>query len=120
MDRNTTDMLKKVTIYDAVILIIATVISIIMFKEFTAIVIVSILLSLANFLLNALLANYMLRVGAKKVFYILGAVGRVVVTVALAVLICHNETMNYLAFLIGYSLHYIAVTFYGVTRVTRK
>ncbi|MBN7773074.1 ATP synthase subunit I [Clostridium aminobutyricum] len=117
MNKDTKEMLKKVTGYDIVILIAAALISIMNFKEYTAIVIIAIILSLANFLLNAFLANYMLQAKAKKAFYVLGAAGRVMVTVAIAVLLCRNDTMSYLAFLIGYSLHYMAVILYGVTRV---
>lgn len=120
MDKDTRDMLKKVTVYDAAILVIAAAISVINYKEYTAIIIIAIILSLANFILNAAITSYILRIKGQQALYVFSAVGRVLVTVALAILICEKSMTNFIAFLIGYSLHYIAVTIYGVTRVTKK
>lgn len=120
MDNDTKQMLKKVTIYDFIILVLVTIISVIKFKEYAIIIVVAVIMSLANFVLNALITNYMLKVKGQHLLYILAAVGRVLITAVIAVLLCGKDMNSYLAILIGYSLHYIAVTFYGVTRVTQK
>jgi ATP synthase protein I len=113
-------MLKKVSIYDAVILAASLIVCMLAFKAYTFVIIIGILLALANFNLNAVVTNYTFIATGKRGLLILATVIRVIVTAVIAVLLCKNNMNNLIAFLIGYSLHYIAIVVYGTTRGTQK
>lgn len=120
MDKDTKEMLGRVLLYDILILVLAFIGSILFFDKYAVVVIVGVLMAGINFLLNGVITSYTMSVTGKKGFYIVGAMVRIMITVGVAVLIADNNINNLVAFLIGYSLHYIAVLFYGATRGIKK
>ena len=116
MGKETREMLKSILIFDSVILFFAIVVSFILFKNYMLIVTVGIIMAIFNFVSNAVITNYTFTITGKNFFYILGSVVRIIITVIIALLLCKNNLNNFAAFLIGYSLHYIAVVLYGITR----
>jgi len=120
LDKDTREMLKKVLIYDGLILVPVLLISVLFFKEYTLVGIVGLAMAAFNFLLNAGITTYNLKTTGNAAFYILGAMFRVIITVAVVLAISENNINNVIAFLTGYTLHYLAVTFYGVTRGKNK
>ena len=109
MNKDTLEMLKKVIIYDAVVTLISFAVSIIFFREYTAAVIIGILIATVNFLLNAVITNYSMKMTGGAVLIVLGALVRVAVAGAFAVILYNDNMINIAAYLIGYSLHYISV-----------
>lgn len=116
MDKDTKIMLKKVLIYDCLILAAVLIGSLMFFENYTVIVSIGLAMAGLNFILNAVITTYTLRAGGNKAYYIIGAMVRIFLTVGVAVLLAENNINNLVAFLIGYSLHYLAVLFYGATR----
>ena len=120
LDKDTTKMLVKVLLYDSLILVITIIGSILFFKKYALVVIIGILMGGINFILNAVVTSYILKNSGNEALYILGAIGRIIITVGVAVIISNNSIDNLVAFLIGYTLHYVAVLIYGLTRGTKK
>lgn len=113
-------MLKKVSIYDAAILVVCIIACMLTFREYTPVIVIGLLLALANFIMNAVVTSYTFIATGNRALLIFATVIRIVVTAAIAVLLCKNNMNNLIAFLIGYSLHYIAIVVYGTTRGTQK
>lgn len=110
MSKDTLKILKKVILYDAVIALLSLVISIFFFKAYTAAVMVGIVISVINFILNAVITNYAMKTKAGAALTVIGAVARVAIAGACAMLIYRSGSVQHIvAFLIGYSLHYLAV-----------
>ena len=120
LDKDTKKMLVRVLLYDSLILVITIIGSILFFKKYALVVIIGLLMGGINFILNAVVTSYILKNSGKEALYILGAIGRVIITLGVAVIISNNSIDNLVAFLIGYSLHYVAVLIYGLTRGTKK
>lgn len=121
MDKDTKEMLKKVIIYDILISVIILVVSLALFRNYVYVLIIGLIMALINFILNAVITGYIIRLGGNASFYILGAMIRIVTTAAVVVLLAENNIYNVIAFLIGYSSHYVAVFYFGATRrITRK
>ena len=120
MDKDTKEMLKKVSIYDAIVLVASVIVCLLAFRQYTLVVVIAILLALMNFVLNAVVTNYTFIATGSRGMLIFATVIRIIVTAVIAVLLCRNNMNNLIAFLIGYSLHYIAIVVYGTTRGTQK
>ena len=121
MDKDTKEMLKKVIIYDILISAIILAISLTLFQNYVSVLIIGLIMAVMNFILNAVITGYIIRLGGNTSFYILGAMIRIVATAAVVVLLAENNIYNVIAFLIGYSSHYVAVFYFGVTqRITKK
>lgn len=115
MNAQVKTILKKVTIFDIIIAIISGMISYFLFKKYDYIVVIGLLMAVLNFVLNAITTNYILITMGKKMLSVLGSAVRIIITFSIAIILCKNNIYNFIAFLIGYSLHYIAVIFYGIT-----
>lgn len=113
-------MLKIVLLTDSVILLLAAVISFLLFRNYTSIVIIGLILAMLNFVLNAVITSYSFVMTGRKIFFILGSLARIAITVTIALLLCKTNLYNFVAFLTGYSVHYIAVILYGLTRKNKK
>lgn len=109
MNKDTLEMLRKVMIYDAVITLLSFIVSILFFKEYTAAVIIGIVVSVVNFLMNAVITNYSMKITGGAILLVLGALARVAIAGAFAVILYHGNMLNIAAYLIGYSLHYISI-----------
>lgn len=120
MGKETTRMLKIVLLTDSVILLLAAVISFLLFRNYTSIVIIGLILAMLNFVLNAVITSYSFVMTGRKIFFILGSLARIAITVTIALLLCKTNLYNFVAFLTGYSVHYIAVILYGLTRKNKK
>ena len=109
-------MLKKVIIVDAVITLITLIVSILFFKEYTVAAVIGIIIAVVNFLLNAVITNYSMKITGSAILIVLGALVRVAVAGAFAVILYRGNMLNIAAYLIGYSLHYISIIFGAATR----
>lgn len=109
MSKDTLGMLKRVILFDFVIILLSFIVSIIFFKDYVAIVIIGIVIAAVNFLLNAVITNYSMKTSGGAILIIVGALARVAIAGVFAVVLYDNNMMNVIAYLIGYSLHYISV-----------
>lgn len=101
-------------------MLLALVLCFVLFKNYAIIVVVGLLLAVINFVLNALTVIYAGRSNSGKIVLVLGAAFRMIITAATAVYICSDNIRNLPAFLVGYSLHYLAVLMFGISRKTMK
>lgn len=120
MDKDTTEMLKKVFIYDIIILAIALTISLLFFPKYAVVIIVGLTISEINFIINALITSHTMKNNGNPMLHVIGAVVRVAITVAVVAALFGDDIYNLVAFLTGYTLHYLVIVFYGVTRVKNK
>jgi ATP synthase protein I len=110
-------MLKKVITGDAVITFITLIVSILFFKEYTAAAVIGIIIAIVNFLLNAVITNYSMKITGSAVLIVLGALVRVAIAGVFAVILYSGDMLNIAAYLIGYSLHYLSIIFGAAARV---
>ncbi len=112
-------MLKKVIIVDAVTTLILLIVSILFFKAYTAAAVVGIIIAVVNFLLNAVITNYSMKMTGSAILIVLGALVRVAIAGAFAVILYRGNMLNIAAYLIGYSLHYISIIIGAAARVNK-
>jgi ATP synthase protein I len=120
LEKETKEMLKKIIMFDMVIIMLTIIISMLIFKQYVFIIIFGVFMAVINFISNAIVTNYTLIKTGKRIFSILGAAARVIITFIIAVILTKNNKFNLIAFLGGYSLHYIAVIIYGMTLKNMK
>lgn len=117
MNRDTLVILKKVILCDLVVTLILLIISILFFKEYTAAAVVGIIIAAVNFLLNAVITNYSMKISGSAILIVFGALFRVAVAGIFALILYRGNMLNIAAYLIGYSLHYISVVISAAGRV---
>jgi len=116
LSKDTLEMLKRVILYDLIIILLSLVISAMFFKEYTAIIMIGIIIALVNFLLNSVITNYAMKLSGGAILIVVGALARVAIAGAFAVILYNNNMGNIIAYIIGYSLHYISVIAGATTR----
>lgn len=102
-------MLKKVILVDAVITLLLLIVSVLFFKTYAAAAVIGIIVSAVNFLLNALITNYTMKIKGSAILIVLGALVRVVIAGAFALILYRGDILNIVAYLVGYSLHYMSI-----------
>lgn len=109
MTKDTVTILKKVMLYDGIILLLSFVISMIFFREYAVIIIVGIVIAFVNFLLNSIITEYAMKATKGAILVLLGAVSRVAIAGAFAYILYNGNKANVVAYIIGYSLHYTSM-----------
>lgn len=112
-------ILKKVITIDVVIAILVSILSLEFFKPYTYVVIIGLAMAIINFILNAVTTSYFLAAGGFKFFIILASAVRVIITIGIILLLYKNNNYNIIAFMVGYTLHYVAIMFYGLTTMSK-
>lgn len=103
-------MLKRVVICDSFIIVLSFIVSMMFFKEFAIAVIVGIVIAFFNYLMNSLITGYGMNASAKGAIWILfGFAARIAIAGAFALILYNGNRYNIVAYIIGYSLHYIAL-----------
>lgn len=109
MTKDNLTMLRKVMFYDGVILVLSIIVSMIFFREFTAAIVIGIAVAFFNYLMNTVITGYAMK-ASKGAFWILfGAVARIAIAGAFAFILYNNNRYNVIAYITGYSLHYVAM-----------
>jgi len=119
LTKDTLAMLKKVMLYDGIILLISFIISIIFFTELTAIIIIGIVIALFNFFLNSVLTEYAIKTSRGAAWIPFGALIRIAIAGAFVLLLYNGELKNVIAFIVGYSLHYASMVIGAVMQKSR-
>lgn len=109
MTKDTLMMLKRVISYDGAILLLSVVISMIFFREYSIILIIGLIIALINFLLNSVITEYSMKASKGKAWILVGTIGRIALAAALALILYNDDMKNVVAYLIGYSLHYVSM-----------
>ena len=110
-------MLKRVVLYDVILILLTFAVSFLFFREYTAAAVVGILIAAVNFILNAVFTNYSVKIAGGSILIVLGALVRVAVAGAFAVVLYHGVMLNIAAYLIGYSLHYFSIIIGAAARM---
>lgn len=109
LTKDTLMMLKRVISYDGAILLLSVVISMIFFREYSIILIIGLIIALINFLLNSVITEYSMKASKGKAWILVGTIGRIALAAALALILYNDDMKNVVAYLIGYSLHYVSM-----------
>lgn len=120
MDKQTKKMLKRILLIDRIIVILTLIISMIIIREYAFVIMIGLLMSITNFIVNAIVTYYAFTTAKKQIYNILGSACRVIVTTIVAVSLYNNDKYNLLAFIGGYILHYVAIVIYGITLKNEK
>lgn len=110
------DMFRKVIVFDVIVAVVLTSLVQIIFKRYSLIFLSGLALALINFIINGIITEYMLL--KKKNKYVistfLGFIFRVVVVCSIAIIIYKKDQFNVVAYMLGYSFHFISLTLYGI------
>lgn len=102
-------MLKRVMVYDGIILLLSLIMSIIFFKEFAVIILIGLGIAFLNFLLNSAITEYAMKATKGAILVLFGAIARVAIGGAFAFILYNGNKANVVAYIIGYSLHYTSM-----------
>lgn len=110
------DIFEKVIIFDIMIGIICAVLLQFVFKNYSLIFLGGLALALINFIINGIITEYMLL--KKRHKYVLstsvGLIVRVVIVCGIAIVLYKIDQFNVVAYMLGYSCHFISLTLYGI------
>lgn len=116
MKNDLRDMLRKVIIFDAILAVILTSLVQFTFPKYSLAFLGGLVLALINFIINGIITEYMLL--NKKSRYVLGNllgfIVRVVLVCGIAIIIYKRDQLNVIAYMLGYSFHFISLTLYGI------
>jgi ATP synthase protein I len=115
LDSEVKFVLKRVFFFDIIIAVVAFIISYVFYKPYDYIVIVGLILAGFNFVFNAISTSFILSTTGKKFLTVLISVFRIIITICIVIVLCGNDKLKYIAILMGYTLHYIAVILHGLT-----
>lgn len=110
MTKDTSAMLKRVMLYDGIIMLLTFVISMIFFRGFTAVIIIGVAIALLNFLLNSAITEYAIKASRGAIWILFGTVARIAVAGAFVLILYNDDVKNVIAYIVGYSLHYVSMT----------
>jgi ATP synthase protein I len=113
-------VLKRVLFFDIIIAVISFIISYVFFKPYDYIVIVGLILAGFNFVFNAISTSFILSLSGKNFLTVLMSAFRIIITLCIVIVICGNDKFKYIAILAGYTFHYLAIIFYGLTAKENK
>ena len=121
--KDTLMMLKRVILYDAIIMLLSFAVSMIFFREYAIVIIIGIIgvfIALVNFLLNAVIIEYAIKTKLGKLWILLGTIARIAIAAAFALILYNGDMKNIIFYLIGYSLHYISMIISAMTLKNKK
>lgn len=117
MNGDVISMLRKILIFDLIVGAISSAIVCVFFSKFLIVFLLGLIVSLASFSINSLIAQYAYS-GQKKnpaLITVIGFFIRVLLICAVGFLIYQGNIFNVLAYMLGYSSHFISLTLYGIS-----
>jgi ATP synthase protein I len=109
-------MLRRVILYDGIIMLLSFVISMIFFREFTVIIIIGVAIALLNFFLNSAITEYAMKASKGMLWILVGAVARIAIAGAFVLILYNDDMRNVIAYIVGYSLHYASMAMGAASR----
>jgi ATP synthase protein I len=110
-------MFRRILMFDIIIAGILAIASCLFFINYTAALLIGFGVAVATFLINSIITQYAYA-GDKQnpaMITIAGFVLRVILVCGIGLLIYQNNTANIVAYMLGYSSHFISLTLYGIT-----
>ncbi len=109
MTKDNLAMLKKVMVNNGFIIVLSLIVSLIFFREFTAYIVIGIAVAFFNYLMNSVITGYAMKASKGAIWILLGAVARITIAGAFAIILYNGNRYNIIAYITGYSLHYLAM-----------
>lgn len=109
-------MFRKVILFDTILAIILSIINYFLFKKYMVLFLMGLLIAIFSFLINGLLTEYAFTKKKENhtLVTLVGFVMRVALVCAIGITIYKNNEFNIVAFMLGYSFHFISITLYGI------
>jgi ATP synthase protein I len=110
-------MIRKILIFDIVIAVALAIIACLFFINYSMALLIGFGVAVATFLINSLISQYAYA-GDKRnpaMITVAGFALRVILVCAIGILLYKGNTFNVVAYMLGYSLHFISLTLYGIT-----
>lgn len=116
MDQNIKKMLKVVTICDVIVaLVICTLILIIVNYNYSLILLFGIATAVFNFFLSTVTADFVVaKQAGNKMLIVISSAFRVILVCAISILLYKLYKYYLIAYIAGYSAHFIALIIYGL------
>ena len=117
MNSEIKSMIRKILIIDIVIAVVLAIIAFLFFINYSIALLIGFGVAVATFLINSLISQYAYA-GDKKnpaLITVAGFALRVILVCAIGILLYKGNTFNVVAYMLGYSLHFISLTLYGIT-----
>lgn len=110
------DMFRKVVIFDTILAAILYGITNIFLKNYSLIVILGLVLAVLSFISNGIVAEYLLihNTSKYKLIAFIGFLLRIVIIAGIGLLLFKHNKFNVIAYMLGYSSHFISLTLYGI------
>lgn len=110
-------MIRKILGFDIIIAAVLAIVACLFFINYSIALLVGFGVAVATFLINSLVSQYAYA-GDKRnpaMITIVGFALRVILVCAIGILLYKGNTFNVVAYMLGYSLHFISLTLYGIT-----
>jgi ATP synthase protein I len=110
-------MFRRILIFDIILAGVLAIVSCLFFINYTAALLIGLGVAVATFLINSIITQYAYA-GDKQnpvMITIAGFVIRVVIVCGVGLLVYRSNTANIVAYMLGYSSHFISLTLYGIT-----
>lgn len=120
MTKDTVTMLKRVMLYDGIIMLLSFVISIIFFRAFSVIIIIGVAIAFINFFLNSVITEYVIKTSKGAIWIPIGAVARIAIAGAFVLILYNDDVKNVIVYLVGYSLHYASMVVAAASQIKQN
>lgn len=115
MKKELTDMLKKTGIVDGIFVLLTLFLNAFIPHMYVFMIVLGLLMAYINFLLNGVITYFLMgnKSGSHTALVILGFLLRVLIVAGIGVMVFSFNKYYVLAYLLGYSLHFISIVIYG-------
>lgn len=120
LTKDTVTMLKRVMLYDGIIMLLSFVISIIFFRAFSVIIIIGVAIAFINFFLNSVITEYVIKTSKGAIWIPIGAVARIAIAGAFVLILYNDDVKNVIVYLVGYSLHYASMVVAAASQIKQN
>lgn len=120
MTKDTVTMLKRVMLYDGIIMLLSFVISMIFFRAFSVIIIIGVAIAFINFFLNSVITEYVIKTSKGAIWIPIGAVARIAIAGAFVLILYNDDVKNVIVYLVGYSLHYASMVVAAASQIKQN
>lgn len=110
-------MLRKVILFDIILALILGGTTYYFFKNYVFIVLFGLSLAIISFVLNGIITEYILlkKTGKYKTVALISYLIKIVTISGIAVILFNQNKLNVIAYMLGYSSHFISLTLYGIS-----
>lgn len=116
MSKDLKDLFKKVTCFNLVIIVLLVIVTHMVFQSYFFVTLIGLVTAFISFLINGIMTEYTLlkKTYQYKAIAFLGFIFRVLIICIIALVLFKYNKFNVIAFMLGYSLHFISLVLYGL------